>query len=47
MQNLNCKMQNGKKIAKEFAKIYSFGEGEDSAGGFGLERTGKINSRII
>jgi len=42
-----CKIQNEKKTAKEFTQIYSFREGEDSAGDFGLERTGKINSRII
>jgi len=40
-------MQNGKKIAKEFAKIYSFGEGEDSAGGFRLERARKVDFRTL
>lgn len=57
IQNSNCKMQNEnlkfkifryeQEATEKFTEIYSFREGANSAGGFGLERTGKINSGII
>ena len=53
----NCKMQNEilkfkifryeKETAEKFTEIYSQREGEDSSGGFGLERTKETDSGIL
>lgn len=53
----NCKMQNEilkfkifrheKETAEKFTEIYSQREGSHSPGGFGFERTGKINFRTL
>ena len=50
MRNYNSKFKNffhEEEITEKFKKIYPSGKGEDSAGGFRLERTGKINSRTL
>ena len=36
-----------KKTSQKYQKVYQKREGEDSSGGFGLERTGKINFRTL
>lgn len=35
------------EIVEKFAQVYQKREGSDSSGGFGFERTGKINSRTL
>ncbi len=35
------------KTTQEFKEIYSQRKGQDSPGGFGFERTGKINSKTL
>ena len=44
---VSCYMFHENEVAKIYSQIYSQRKSSDSPGGFGLERTGKINFGII